>query len=91
MRLLYFALAVILVFIFLILRFRKRNTLTANSASIPAGQKVLVEDETEEEKANRPKKGKGDTQELKRRIVHGEYQPIQDIGAPTTVQPIKEP
>ena len=62
------------------------NTIKSREAVINAGSKVLIEEEKEGE-PRPPRKRTGETQELKRRVVHGEYRPIEDPGNPTSVEP----
>ena len=70
-----------------LLRGRKTdNTIKSRETAINAGAKVLIEEEKEDE-PRPPRKRTGETQELKRRPVHGEYRPIENPGKPTSVEP----
>ncbi|KIC94410.1 hypothetical protein [Flavihumibacter solisilvae] len=70
----------------LIIRRRRSNVLHAKDASIPGGRSVTIEEEVPGEPRIRGKRT-GENQELKRRLVHGEFRPIKDPGAPSSVEP----
>ena len=79
-------LLIIILWWFLLRGRKTENTIKSREAVLNAGAKVLIEEEKEGE-PRPPRKRTDETQELKRRLVHGEYRPIENPGKPTSVEP----
>ena len=64
---------------------RRGETIRSTEAAAVTPSTVTISDEDDTE-LRRRRKRTGENQELRRRTVHGPYQPIGDRGAPTTVR-----
>lgn len=65
---------------------RERPTETESSATNVAPTKVILpEDETNETGERAKRRRTGENQELRRKVVRGEYRAIEDRGEPTDV------
>ncbi len=68
---------------------RRRTPPGENESDVATSEltptQVLVSDEDDEEDW-RARQRTGETQELRRTVVHGTYRPIEDRGGPSTVQ-----
>lgn len=88
MRIFLFALVIIaaIIVVWWFVRRRKTSVIQAQDASVPPGTSVTIEEEAPGEPRIRGSRT-GETQELKRRLVHGEFRPIEDRGEATSVEP----
>ena len=64
----------------------RQGKLQAFDASEVRPTKVMLADEDPSEERPAPRRT-GDTQELRRKVVHGPYRAIDEPGAPSEVQP----
>jgi len=72
-------------------RRRGRTTTAIDGALGIKPAKVMLPDDAGEPEKAPPRRRCGESQELRRKLVHGPYRPMDDRGEPSPVQPRREP